>query len=124
MHLTNEQREQLEANGYDVDDFLEEMDNQPSWLKYMGEIDSIAEMKDIQQGGCASGAYMPAVTYRTALETMHLYGDNITNYLIDRLGKLPVHTGIRSWSELAVFYVSFAVELWAGQYDLDGVDGE
>ena len=124
MHLTNEQREQLEANGYDVDDFLEEMDNQPSWLKYMGEIDSIAEMKAIQQGGCASGAYMPAVTYHTALETMQLYGDEITEYLIDNLGELPTTSQPQSCSQLAVFYASYAVELWVSQFDLDGVDWE
>ena len=122
MHLTNEQREQLEANGYDVDDFLEEMDNQPSWLKYMGEIDSIAEMKAIQQGGCASGAYMPAVTYHTALDTMSLYGDEITEYLIDNLGELPTTRQPQSWSQLAVFYASYAVELWVSQFNLDDVD--
>jgi hypothetical protein len=122
MNLTNEQREQLESNGYDVDTFLKDVGNQPAWIKHMGEIESIAELQAIQLGGCASGAYMPAVTYHTALDTMASYGYEVLDYIRIHLGELPQPASDESWAGMAVFYLSYTVELWAGQFDLDGVD--
>ena len=75
----------------------------------------------ICQGGCASGAYMPAVTYYQALETMNEHGDSIFDYLLDCFGdELPIPVdGLRSqsWAGMACFYVSCAVELWASSVD-------
>ena len=51
----------------------------PGWIDQDISPQNIAA---IVQGGCASGAYMPAVTYHQALETMSEYGDDI---LVDRL---------------------------------------
>lgn len=67
----------------------------------------------IQYGGCASGAYMPAVTYHTALETMNEYGSEIIEYLEDVYGEIPQPPKGETWSGLAVFYFSLAVETWA-----------
>ncbi len=67
----------------------------------------------ICQGGCASGAYMPAVTYSAALKTMDAHGDDVLQYIEDALGELPAPPSDVSWSGLAVFYLSTAVELWA-----------
>ena len=78
----------------------------------------------ILQGGCASGAYMPAVTYHDALETMHKYGDSpdgVLQYLED-FGELPTPDAMGdsiSWSGLACLYVSCAVELWAASIEDD-----
>tara|TARA_R100001086_G_scaffold235182_1_gene157986 strand:+ start:256 stop:621 length:366 start_codon:yes stop_codon:yes gene_type:complete len=78
----------------------------------------------ILQGGCASGAYMPAVTYSTALETMHRHGDShdgVLQYLED-FSELPTPDAIGgqvSWSGLACLYVSCAVELWASNIEDD-----
>jgi len=66
----------------------------------------------IVQGGCASGAYMPAVTYYRALETMQKHGDDVLEYIEDAIGELPVVTG-QSWGQMACTYLSTAVELWA-----------
>ena len=66
----------------------------------------------IVQGGCASGAYMPAVTYYDAQCTMGVQGDDILQYLQDSYGELPKPKDDESWSGLAVFYLSCGVELW------------
>ena len=70
----------------------------------------------IQRGGCASGAYMPAVTYHEALETMSEHGDEVMEYLDGYEG--AQESGF-TWSQMAVHYLSAAVELWAGGFDLD-----
>jgi hypothetical protein len=68
----------------------------------------------IMQGGCASGAYMPAVTYWDAKETMAGYGDQVTDFITDELGSLPPPPERAwTWSGMACFYLSTAVELWA-----------
>lgn len=67
----------------------------------------------IYQGGCASGAYMPAVTYSNAAGVMAEYGDDVTQYIEDAYGELPQPPADSSWSGIAVFYLSIAVELWA-----------
>lgn len=107
------------ATMYDLRDTIEALRNQPIWITHdLG----IADIQAIQQGGCASGAYMPAVTYWQAAQIMETYGDDVLQYIDDTLGELPTVPNGISWSELAVFYLSCAVELWAGQFDLSGID--
>lgn len=65
----------------------------------------------IYQGGCDSGAYMPAVTYDTARETMDKHGDEVLEYL-EGYGYMPESYEIQSWSGLAVLFLSRAVEAW------------
>lgn len=64
----------------------------------------------IVQGGCDSGAWMPAVTYWQALETMTEHGDEVMQANED-MG-LEVPQGM-SWAGLACHFVSLAVESWA-----------
>lgn len=71
----------------------------------------------IIQGGCESGAYMPAVTYHTALETMTEHGDDIVDFVMNHYGELPDSTGVESWSGLAVQVLSCAVEVWAAMVE-------
>lgn len=71
------------------------------------------DLAAIIQDGCASGAYMPAVTYHTAVQTMTDHGNDVFEYIEDHLGELPHPEEVVSWPGLAVFYVSCAVELWA-----------
>ena len=70
------------------------------------------DVATIIQGGCASGAWMPAVTYHTALRNMTENGDEILQYIEDSDGALPDVTG-QSWGNMACTYVSTAVEIWA-----------
>ena len=70
----------------------------------------------VLQGGCASGAYMPAVTYHSALKTMGDHGDDVCEYIADALGELPNVAGL-SWSGLACHYLSLAVELWCAAHE-------
>lgn len=67
----------------------------------------------ICQGGCASGAYMPAVTYHTAKETMNEHGDDVLQFIQDHMGELPTPDPGESWAGMACFFLSYAVELWA-----------
>jgi hypothetical protein len=85
----------------------------PPWINF--DI-SPATIAAIVQGGCESGAYMPAVTYCDALDTMSKHGDQVFDYLADHLtGKLLVMEDLEnmSWSGLACRFLSHAVELWA-----------
>jgi hypothetical protein len=119
MQLSYTQCKQLAANYSDLRGAIDELQSQPDWITQ--ELD-LADMQAIQQGGCASGAYMPAVTYHQALQTMEEHGDDVLQYIEDTLGELPQPDKGESWSGLAVFYLSYAVELWASQFDLDGVN--
>jgi len=82
----------------------------PEWISQDISPNDIAA---ILQGGCASGAYMPAVTYFDANQTMYQHGDDVLEYLQENYGELPKPSDIESWSGMAVHYLSCAVELWA-----------
>lgn len=85
----------------------------PSWIE---QDISPQDVAAIVQGGCESGAYMPAVTYHKALETMSSYGNDILDYIENEYGEIPEPEDKSiSWSGRACYYVSIAVELWAGQ---------
>ena len=71
----------------------------------------------IIQGGCASGAYMPAVTYYAAARMMAEEGDNVLQYIQDALGELPKPSDDESWGGMACFFLSYAVELWASSVE-------
>jgi hypothetical protein len=81
----------------------------PAWLE--SDI-SPADIAAILKGGCASGAYMPAVTYYTAAKTMAEHGDDVLEYIESNYGPLPDVNG-QAWSQMACTYLSCAVELWA-----------
>lgn len=83
----------------------------PGWIDQDICVSTVAS---IVQGGCNSGAYMPAVTYHRAIFTMANFGDDVFEYIENYFGELPAAPEIESWSGLACFYLSFAVELWAG----------
>lgn len=82
----------------------------PAWID--SEIDPAA-IAAVVQGGCASGAYMPAVTYHTALRIMADHGDDVLEYLEDLHGEIPAPPAGASWSGMACHYLSYAVEMWA-----------
>lgn len=95
----------------------------PEWI----EQDICAmTVASICQGGCASGSYMPAVTYWRANQTMAAHGDDVLQYIQDCYGELPAPRNDESWSGMACHYLSFAVELWAGgiMAQLEGMEGE
>ena len=82
----------------------------PAWIS--GDV-SPYDIAAINQGGCASGAYMPAVTYHKALATMAAHGDDVLEYIEQTLGELTPPPAGSSWSGMACHYLSCAVELWA-----------
>lgn len=96
----------------------------PAWVEE-GYTES-SDIKAICHGGCASGAYMPAVTYYQARETMSEHGDDVLQYIQGNYGELPRPRDDESWSGIAVHYLSIAVELWAQSLldDAEGIDDE
>lgn len=96
---------------------------QPEWIAYPLTAMDIAS---ICQGGCASGSYMPAVTYNRAIDTMARYGDEVLEYIDDVLGELPKFRSDVSWGGLCCIFLSLAVELWAGDVmaQLEELEGE
>ena len=88
------------------------MINIPQWIDQDITPNDIAA---ILQGGCESGAYMPAVTYHTARETMNEHGDDVLDYLEEfYVPELP--KGI-SWSGIACHFLSAAVECWCAEHE-------
>jgi len=117
MNVTYTQCKQIAANS-PLRDFIAELNDQPNWIAPL----DIYDIHAIQQGGCESGAYMPAVTYYDARQTMNEYGDDVLDYIESTGLDLPVIPRLTSWSSIAVIYLSCAVELWCGRFDLDGVN--
>ena len=92
-----EHEEPVSEHGIDV----------PAWIDQEISPSTIAA---IVQGGCASGAYMPAVTYHEAMQTMNDHGDEIFDYL--ESGEV-ITVSATSWAGMACDCVTKAVELWA-----------
>ena len=80
----------------------------PVWVEELTPCDIAA----INQGGCNSGAYMPAVTYSTAIETMSEHGDQVLEYIHYTVGEVPQPNPNVSWAGRCCFYLSYAVELF------------
>lgn len=99
---------------YDAWQDEREVPQQPPWLKDIQPV-TYSDCMAIRQGGCVSGAYMPAVTYRTAEEVMHKWGDDILDYLEEYNGGecVPGPPQQSSWAGIACYYYSYAVELFA-----------
>jgi nitrous oxide reductase accessory protein NosL len=70
----------------------------------------------IAEGGCNSGAYMPACTYHEANETMAQYGDDVFDYL-EKIGERPEDVFRNlwqiGWSVLAAHVLCYAIDAWA-----------
>lgn len=93
----------------------------PGWIDQDICVSTVAS---IMQGGCNSGAYMPAVTYHRAIFTMVNFGDDVLEYIQAQLGETPAPSAGESWSGMACHYLSLAVELWAGDiyYRLEALE--
>ena len=82
----------------------------PSWIE---QDISVQDVAAIIQGGCDSGAYIPAVSYWQAIETMGKDGDDVLQFIQDIHGELPKPDNDESWGGIAVFYLKTAVQIWA-----------
>lgn len=102
----------IEADGLGLD--------VPAWISDEDSI-TLGEIASILQGGCDGAAYMPTVTYTTANDTMHEHGDDVLDYIESVLGELPACTG-ESWKGIAVYYLSYAVELWCSIIEEEALD--
>ena len=119
ISLTYTQCKTLLNNGFDLRDIVEEWNNQPDFLEVMGVIESVEELASIIEGGCESGAYMPAVTYDTALECMTKHYDSIEEQISLTQGdeaKFTFNPASDSFAGFCVQLCSFAVESWAQSY--------
>ncbi len=95
---------------------VSEITTVPPWID--SDI-TVRDVESILQGGCASGAYMPAVTYHEATETMAEHGDTVLDFITEDHGldlNLPDNP---SWSGLACHFLSVAVELWCSSVETE-----
>ncbi|MEE8598927.1 MAG: hypothetical protein V3S69_05375 [Dehalococcoidales bacterium] len=109
-----------------VQKFLIAVEEQPAFIYNMQPLDTVNNLQAILQGGCASGAYMPAVTYHTANLCMAEYHTEIEELLTEDGcdSEWVFNTATDSWACFASKLVASAVEVWVGQFAdiLDGVD--
>ena len=110
-----------------IDEILE--DNAPKWINEESEI-TVYDLQSIAQGGCESGAYMPAVTYHTALEVMNRHGDDITDSITDLFEDgIKYDIANETWAGFCSKVYSIAVENWVNEQmaiiealNLDGIE--
>ena len=140
MNLTFTQCKQLrDVHNESWRDVVEAMQDQPAFIRYAehyyndpsavddwfpsdGPLLSFCEIVDIQHHGCASSAYMPAVTYHNAMVVMSHYGDDVLEYIDDHWNGIPTPPAGSGWAAMAVYYLSTAVELWCSEFYLEGVE--
>lgn len=93
---------------------LQELEiNVPDWIE---QDITAGQVRSILQGGCASGAYMPAVTYHAALKTMSEHGDEVLESLEGNIELGADFLG-QSWAGMACYLLSAAVEFWAASIE-------
>lgn len=114
----NDQLWHVPVNGCIYDSVID-LNELPKW--WPDDDLRLSEISGIQQAGCAGQAYMPAVTYHLANEHMLACGDDVLDYLYDIYGETPQPKKEISWSGMAVFYLSLAVENWCAQFDVENI---
>ncbi len=82
----------------------------PAWIDLSISPQQIAA---IVQGGCASGAYMPACWYDDARDTMSRHGDEVLDFIRQVSDDLPAPPNDASWAQMASIYLATAVDSWA-----------
>jgi hypothetical protein len=115
--MSTKQRKEKTMNLWNHDEPISSYDSEfklPLWIDQEITPSTVAA---ILQGGCESGAYMLAVTYTDADHIMSSYGNLVIDYIEESLGEIPKPNDVVSWSGLAVFYLSTAVELWASEIE-------
>ena len=115
----------LIENGVDVRALIERLNDQPDFIKHMGVIDSLDEIFSISQGGCNSGAYMPATTYHTALDCMTEHGDEVADIISEHcVGVSPFDLEEETFAGYCSRLCCTAVELWVSSVysDLECLD--
>lgn len=100
-----------------ITEFVAEMNNQPEFLQYMGEITDVAELVAIYTDGCASGAYMPAVEHHTALSCMNECSTSVEDMLeASYQSEIAFDFSVGGWASLASTMCSAAVESYVSQF--------
>jgi len=82
----------------------------PDWIK---QDILMYQIVNIVEGGCESGAYMPAVTYHEARRTMCLHGNAVVEYLSEYNYSVKWNIEHSTFSNLCTELLSEAVEIWA-----------
>lgn len=76
-------------------------------------LEDVDEVASIAQCGCASSAYMPAVTYSTAKEIMFKHGDEVLDFLDEScyMDEFNINLKESTWGHVCVQILSTAVEV-------------
>jgi hypothetical protein len=100
----------------ELENFLDSMNDQPEFLQFMGVIDSVGELLSIYEGGCASGAYMPAVTYHTANQCMASDASGSVEEEIEHYEEITFNPATESFSQFASKLCAMAVESYVSKF--------
>lgn len=104
------------------------IEQNPEWLEQMSNIEYFTTLASIAQGGCASGAYMPAVTYHSAKMALFCeLGESMVEYAVDFLAEIDsldqvaiqLKDGVQY---MAAYLASVAVEAWVYEVEQDVLD--
>ena len=90
--------------------------------KWIDQDVTLYTANNVACGGCESGAYMPAVIYCKAQETMGEYGDDVLQYLDDVGLCEPIETSGKTWLCIACDILSRACDIWFSS--IDSSEGE
>lgn len=89
----------------------------PKWIE---QDVTLYDLDAINYGGCASGAYMPAVTYYNAQQTMAEHGDTVLEFIADTIcDEMVLNPHDTTWGGFCVHVLSRAVEAFAASVDTD-----
>lgn len=85
--------------------------NVPVWID---QGISCYDVAAIVQGGCESGAYMPAVTYYEAQKIINEHADSVIRFLENQgHEKAEFNFSNQTWAGFCVQLLSLAVDTWA-----------
>lgn len=85
----------------------------PAWIE---QDITCSDVAAVLQGGCESGAYMPAVTYHQALATMAEHDEAILDMVKNTGATVPDVLEV-GWYRFACWLVSAAVESWCADIE-------
>lgn len=115
LELTYSECKQIVESGNDLREFIERFNDQPLWLLSIGGIDSLEELQNISDSGCAANASW--CDFETNNKDMQSFiGDDILSYL--SLNEMDLIKLAAFYHQLSTTLIHTAVELWCSEFHI------